>query len=119
MSAAPLMRGDRRDGLDRADAEHLVDVVVQFEGERHSRLRMVRAVKNRFGPADEVGCFDLSDVGIVGLPDRNAGHVGEEIPGSCLHGASVPSGAGLPQVSWTTRLCATSQADSAKCLILA
>jgi DNA repair protein RadA/Sms len=49
--------------------EHLVDVVVQFEGDRHSRLRMVRAVKNRYGPTDEVGCFDLSDVGIVGLAD--------------------------------------------------
>ena len=49
--------------------EHLVDVVVQFEGERHSRLRLVRAAKNRYGPTDEVGCFDLSDVGIVGLPD--------------------------------------------------
>jgi DNA repair protein RadA/Sms len=49
--------------------EHLVDVVVQFEGDRHSRLRLVRAVKNRFGPTDEVGCFDLSDIGIVGLAD--------------------------------------------------
>ena len=43
--------------------EHLVDVVMQFEGDRHSRLRLVRAVKNRYGPTDEVGCFDLSDVG--------------------------------------------------------
>jgi len=49
--------------------EHIVDVVVQFEGDRHSRLRLVRAVKNRFGPTDEVGCFDLSEVGITGLPD--------------------------------------------------
>lgn len=49
--------------------EHLVDVVVAFEGDRHSRLRLVRAVKNRYGPTDEVGCFDLSDVGIVGLAD--------------------------------------------------
>ncbi|HZI96127.1 MAG TPA: DNA repair protein RadA [Actinomycetales bacterium] len=49
--------------------EHLVDVVCQFEGDRHSRLRMVRAVKNRYGPTDEVGCFDLSDAGIVGLAD--------------------------------------------------
>ncbi len=49
--------------------EHLVDVVVQFEGDRHSRLRLVRAVKNRYGPTDEVGCFDLSDIGIVGLAD--------------------------------------------------
>ena len=49
--------------------EHLVDVVCQFEGDRHSRLRLVRAVKNRYGPTDEVGCFDLSDAGIVGLAD--------------------------------------------------
>ncbi|WP_168583270.1 DNA repair protein RadA [Gephyromycinifex aptenodytis] len=52
--------------------EHLVDVVVQFEGERHSRLRLVRAVKNRYGPTDEVGCFDLGENGIVGLTDPSA-----------------------------------------------
>ncbi|HEY6423248.1 MAG TPA: AAA family ATPase, partial [Pseudonocardiaceae bacterium] len=49
--------------------EHLVDVVLQFEGDRHSTLRMVRGIKNRFGPADEVGCFELTDDGITGLPD--------------------------------------------------
>jgi DNA repair protein RadA/Sms len=49
--------------------EHLVDVVLQFEGDRHSTLRLVRAVKNRYGPADEVGCFTLTDDGIVGLAD--------------------------------------------------
>jgi DNA repair protein RadA/Sms len=49
--------------------EHLVDVVLNFEGERHSTLRMVRAVKNRYGPADEVGCFEIGDGGIRGLAD--------------------------------------------------
>lgn len=49
--------------------EHLVDVVLSFEGDKHSTLRMVRGVKNRFGPADEVGCFELRDEGIVGLAD--------------------------------------------------
>ena len=49
--------------------EHLVDVVCQFEGDRHSRLRLLRAVKNRYGPTDEVGCFDLTESGIVGLAD--------------------------------------------------
>ena len=49
--------------------EHLVDVVLQFEGERHSRLRLVRAMKNRYGACDEVGCFDLTEEGIVGLAD--------------------------------------------------
>ena len=49
--------------------EHLVDVVLHFEGDRHSTLRMVRGVKNRFGPADEVGCFELVDDGIIGVAD--------------------------------------------------
>lgn len=49
--------------------EHLVDVVLNFEGERGSRLRLIRAVKNRFGPTDEVGCFDLTDRGIEGVAD--------------------------------------------------
>jgi DNA repair protein RadA/Sms len=49
--------------------EHLVDVVLHFEGERSSRLRMVRGVKNRYGPADEVACFEMADDGIFGLPD--------------------------------------------------
>jgi DNA repair protein RadA/Sms len=49
--------------------EHLVDVVLHFEGDRHSTLRLVRGVKNRFGPSDEVGCFELVDDGIVGVPD--------------------------------------------------
>lgn len=49
--------------------EHLVDVVLHFEGDRHSTLRLVRGVKNRFGPADEVGCFELVEDGILGVPD--------------------------------------------------
>lgn len=67
--------------------EHLVDVVVQFEGDRHSRLRLVRAVKNRFGPTDEVGCFDLSDVGIVGIVDPSGlflSHRTAEVAGTCV-----------------------------------
>ena len=46
--------------------EHLVDVVLQFEGDRHSTLRTIRGVKNRYGPADEVGCFQMVPDGIVG-----------------------------------------------------
>lgn len=49
--------------------EHLVDVVLHFEGERTSPLRMVRGVKNRFGAADEVGCFQLHDNGIECVAD--------------------------------------------------
>jgi len=49
--------------------EHLVDVVLHFEGDRNGSLRMVRGVKNRFGAADEVGCFLLHDNGIEGVAD--------------------------------------------------
>ncbi|WP_373141853.1 DNA repair protein RadA [Mycobacterium marinum] len=49
--------------------EHLVDVVLHFEGDRNGGLRMVRGVKNRFGAADEVGCFLLHDNGIEGVAD--------------------------------------------------
>ncbi|GGU01298.1 DNA repair protein RadA [Actinomadura citrea] len=67
--------------------EHLVDVVLYFEGDRHSRLRMIRAVKNRYGPTDELGCFDLSEVGIVGLPDPSGLFLTrreEAVPGTCV-----------------------------------
>ncbi len=67
--------------------EHLVDVVLQFEGERSSRLRMVRAVKNRFGPVGEVGCFDLSAEGIVAVTDPTGLFVARHhtpVPGTCV-----------------------------------
>lgn len=49
--------------------EHLVDVVCQFEGDSETALRMLRAAKNRFGPTDEVGCFDMSGEGIEEVTD--------------------------------------------------
>ncbi|GAA2521833.1 DNA repair protein RadA [Rarobacter incanus] len=67
--------------------EHLVDVVCQFEGDRHTQLRLVRAVKNRYGATDEVGCFELTDTGIDSLSDpsklflsRSAG----QVAGTCI-----------------------------------
>lgn len=49
--------------------EHLVDVVLNFEGDRHSSLRMLRGIKNRFGATDEVGCFEQTSDGIREVPD--------------------------------------------------
>ncbi|KXO96839.1 DNA repair protein RadA (plasmid) [Tsukamurella tyrosinosolvens] len=49
--------------------EHLVDVVLSFEGDKHSTLRMVRGIKNRFGASDEVGCFEQRESGIVEVTD--------------------------------------------------
>ncbi|MGP3533286.1 DNA repair protein RadA [Microbacterium sp. RD1] len=66
--------------------EHLVDVVCQFEGDRQTSLRFVRALKNRFGPTDEVGCFDMTGAGIAEVPDPSAlflGH-GDPEPGTCV-----------------------------------
>src|SRR4051794_2314745 len=67
--------------------EHVVDVVLHFEGDRHSRLRLVRPVKNPFRAADEVGCFDLTDEGIVGLADPShlfVCHRDAPVPGTCV-----------------------------------
>lgn len=67
--------------------EHLVDVVLHFEGERHSTLRMLRGVKNRFGPADEVGCFDQRDDGIVEVADPSGLFVNRQeaqVPGTAV-----------------------------------
>lgn len=67
--------------------EHLVDVVCQFEGDRHSRLRLLRAVKNRYGPTDDVGCFDLTEDGLESLADPSGLFVSaltERVPGTCI-----------------------------------
>lgn len=66
--------------------EHLVDVVLHFEGDRNSPLRMVRGIKNRFGPSDEVGCFQMTSDGIVGLADPSGLFLTGRraaIPGTC------------------------------------
>jgi DNA repair protein RadA/Sms len=52
--------------------EHLVDVVMHFEGDRQTALRFVRTLKNRFGPTDEVGCFEMVGSGIEQVPDPSA-----------------------------------------------
>lgn len=49
--------------------EHLVDVVAHFDGDRQTALRFVRTSKNRFGPTDEVGCFEMTGDGIAEVPD--------------------------------------------------
>lgn len=67
--------------------EHLVDVVLQFEGDRHSTLRLVRAVKNRYGPTDEIGCFEMRENGIKGLPDPSGLFLSQRsdaVPGTCV-----------------------------------
>lgn len=67
--------------------EHLVDVVLHFEGDRHTALRMVRGVKNRFGSADEVGCFMVHDNGIECVADPSGLFLDqrpEPVPGTAV-----------------------------------
>lgn len=49
--------------------EHIVDVVLNFDGDRHTSLRILRSVKNRYGATDEIGCFDLAESGLVEVKD--------------------------------------------------
>lgn len=67
--------------------EHLVDTVLWFEGERSQTLRLVRAVKNRFGPTDEVGVFEMTDKGLAGISDPSRVLLAERVknvPGSVV-----------------------------------
>lgn len=74
--------------------EHLVDTVLYLEGDRHHAYRLLRAVKNRFGPATEVGVFEMREAGMADVPDPSGLFLAErprETPGSvvaaCLEGA--------------------------------
>ncbi|MFZ4893471.1 DNA repair protein RadA [Plantibacter sp. Mn2098] len=66
--------------------EHLVDVVCQFEGDRQTALRFVRALKNRFGPTDEVGCFEMTGDGIAEVADPSGLFLsrGMAVSGTCV-----------------------------------
>jgi DNA repair protein RadA/Sms len=52
--------------------EHLVDTVLAFDGERHHALRMLRALKHRFGSTHELGLYEMGERGVVGVPDPSA-----------------------------------------------
>src|SRR6266849_5756424 len=60
--------------------EHLVDCVLQFEGDRYRAHRVLRATKNRFGSTNELGIFEMTGAGIVGVPDPS------EVFGRTVHG---------------------------------
>ena len=69
--------------------EHVVDTVLAFEGEHHHALRLVRAVKHRFGSTNEVGLFEMSDSGLIPVPDASALFLADRRPG-------VPGSAVVP-----------------------
>jgi DNA repair protein RadA/Sms len=66
--------------------EHLVDAVLQFEGDRYRHLRVLRAVKNRFGSTDEIGIFEMTGAGLEPVADPSAALAedGPPAPGAVL-----------------------------------
>jgi DNA repair protein RadA/Sms len=57
--------------------EHMVDTVLYFEGERGHQFRILRAVKNRFGPADEIGVFEMTGAGLAEVANPSALFLGD------------------------------------------
>jgi DNA repair protein RadA/Sms len=67
--------------------EHIVDTVLYFEGDTHSSFRLVRAIKNRFGAANELGVFAMTERGLKGVANPSAlflSQHAEAVPGSCI-----------------------------------
>ena len=60
--------------------EHFVDAVLYFEGEGRSGVRVLRATKNRFGPAGEIGLFEMAEEGLREVPDASARLLAERAP---------------------------------------
>lgn len=52
--------------------EHMVDTVLYFEGERGHQFRILRTIKNRFGPTDEIGVFEMTGAGLIEVPNPSA-----------------------------------------------
>src|SRR6202045_713514 len=79
--------------------EHMVDTVLYFEGERGHQFRILRAVKNRFGATDEIGVFEMSETGLVEVPNPSSlflsdrGEPGED--GGAVAGAAVFAGSAV------------------------
>lgn len=83
--------------------EHLVDTVLTVDGDRHHALRVVRAVKHRFGATGEVGLFEMGDAGLAAVDDPHRLLLGDRRPG-------VPGGAVLPAVEGRRALLVELQA---------
>ncbi len=70
--------------------EHMVDTVLYFEGERSHQFRILRAVKNRFGPTDEIGVFEMTERGLMEVTNPSALFLGDHT--GDINGAAVFAG---------------------------
>jgi len=83
--------------------EHMVDTVLSFEGDRHHALRLLLAVKHRFGPTGELGLFEMGDQGLNRVDDPGRLLLGDRVTG-------VPGGVVLPAVQGRRTLMVELQA---------
>jgi DNA repair protein RadA/Sms len=83
--------------------EHMVDTVLSFEGDRHHALRLLLAVKHRFGPTGELGLFEMGDQGLNRVDDPGRLLLGDRLTG-------VPGGVVLPAVQGRRTLMVELQA---------
>jgi DNA repair protein RadA/Sms len=70
--------------------EHLVDTVLNFEGDRYLALRSLRAVKHRFGPTGETGLFEMGERGLSEVVDPSSLFLGDRVAGSAGSAVTVP-----------------------------
>ncbi len=67
--------------------EHMVDAVLYFEGDKHLLYRVIRTIKNRFGPTSEIGVFEMGETGLVGVDNPSTLFLSgrpEEVSGVCV-----------------------------------
>jgi DNA repair protein RadA/Sms len=83
--------------------EHMVDTVLSFEGDRHHAIRLLQAVKHRFGPTGELGLFEMGDQGLKPVDDPGRLLLGDRLVG-------VPGGVVLPAIQGRRTLVVELQA---------
>lgn len=65
--------------------EHIVDTVLYFEGDKNQQYRIIRAIKNRFGSTNEIGVFEMTDIGLKEIPNPSSIFIsGTQSPGSAV-----------------------------------
>jgi hypothetical protein len=83
--------------------EHMVDTVLYFEGERGHRFRLLRAVKNRFGPADEIGVFEMTGAGLAEVANPSALFLSDRMRRARPARPSLPASRGRAPCWWKSR----------------
>lgn len=97
--------------------EHIVDTVLYFEGERTSNLRILRAVKNRFGSTDEIGVFEMRDAGMMEVKNPTMlfeGDFGQDMSGVSVFAATQGT---RPMLLEIQALCAHTQLNIPRRLV--